>query len=97
MGIQVSPCALGTMNFGAMLNTGREDSIRLVHRALDAGAARGRSTMTEPAATPPGDLVRRRFSHDPDCLGWPTSVKWDSQPERHDASQAAIAPQPKLP
>jgi aryl-alcohol dehydrogenase-like predicted oxidoreductase len=36
-GIQVSPCALGTMNFGAMFNTGREDSIRLVHRALDAG------------------------------------------------------------
>jgi hypothetical protein len=51
-----------------MLNTGREDSIRLVVRALDAGAARGHSTITEPAATPPGDLVRRRFSHAADGL-----------------------------
>ncbi|MDQ6729028.1 MAG: aldo/keto reductase [Actinomycetota bacterium] len=36
-GIQVSPYALGTMNFGAMLNPGGEDSTRLVHRALDGG------------------------------------------------------------
>jgi aryl-alcohol dehydrogenase-like predicted oxidoreductase len=36
-GIQVSPYALGTMNFGAMLNAGGEDSTRIVHRALDGG------------------------------------------------------------
>ena len=36
-GIQVSPYALGTMNFGAMFNTGREESTRLIHRALDGG------------------------------------------------------------
>ena len=36
-GIQVSPFALGTMNFGAMSNRDHDDSIRIIHRALDAG------------------------------------------------------------
>jgi aryl-alcohol dehydrogenase-like predicted oxidoreductase len=36
-GIQVSPFALGAMNFGAMANLGHDESIRIIHRALDAG------------------------------------------------------------
>ena len=36
-GIQVSPYALGAMNFGAMSNADHEDSIRIIHHALDAG------------------------------------------------------------
>ena len=36
-GIQVSPYALGAMNFGAMSNADHGDSIRIIQRALDAG------------------------------------------------------------
>jgi aryl-alcohol dehydrogenase-like predicted oxidoreductase len=36
-GIQVSPYALGAMNFGAMSNPDHDDSTRVIHRALDAG------------------------------------------------------------
>jgi aryl-alcohol dehydrogenase-like predicted oxidoreductase len=36
-GIQVSPYALGAMNFGAMANRDHSDSIRIIHKALDAG------------------------------------------------------------
>ena len=36
-GIQVSPYALGTMNFGAMFNTDADQATGLIHRALDAG------------------------------------------------------------
>jgi len=36
-GMQVSPLCLGTMMFGAWGNTDHDDSIRIVHRALDAG------------------------------------------------------------
>ena len=36
-GINVSPYALGTMNFGSMFDTAAEDAIRLIHHALDAG------------------------------------------------------------
>jgi aryl-alcohol dehydrogenase-like predicted oxidoreductase len=36
-GIQVSPYALGAMNFGAMSNADHDDSIRIIHRALEAG------------------------------------------------------------
>jgi aryl-alcohol dehydrogenase-like predicted oxidoreductase len=36
-GIQVSPYCLGTMMFGAMGNPDHGDSIRIIHRALDAG------------------------------------------------------------
>ncbi len=36
-GVQVSALALGTMNFGARGNPSHEDSIRVIHRALDAG------------------------------------------------------------
>ncbi|ONI78353.1 aldo/keto reductase [Kribbella sp. ALI-6-A] len=36
-GIQVSPYCLGTMMFGAMGNTDHDDSVRIIHRALDAG------------------------------------------------------------
>jgi aryl-alcohol dehydrogenase-like predicted oxidoreductase len=36
-GIEVSPYCLGTMMFGAMGNSDHDDSIRIIHRALDAG------------------------------------------------------------
>ena len=36
-GVQVSPLCLGTMMFGAWGNTDHEDSVRMIHRALDAG------------------------------------------------------------
>ena len=36
-GVQVSKLCLGTMMFGAWGNTDHDDSIRIVHRALDAG------------------------------------------------------------
>ena len=36
-GIRVSPYCLGTMMFGAAGNTDRDDCVRMVHRALDAG------------------------------------------------------------
>jgi aryl-alcohol dehydrogenase-like predicted oxidoreductase len=36
-GIQVSPYALGAMMFGAMGNPDHDDSIRIIHRALEAG------------------------------------------------------------
>src|ERR1700689_1978619 len=37
MGIQIAPYALGAMMFGAMGNPDHDDSIRIIHRALDAG------------------------------------------------------------
>src|SRR3954453_8537221 len=36
-GVHVSPLCLGTMMFGAMGNPDHGDSIRIIHRALDAG------------------------------------------------------------
>jgi aryl-alcohol dehydrogenase-like predicted oxidoreductase len=36
-GMQVSPLCLGTMMFGAWGNPDHDDSIRIIHRALDAG------------------------------------------------------------
>src|SRR3954449_8145263 len=36
-GVQVSPLCLGTMMFGAWGNTDHDDSMHIVHRALDAG------------------------------------------------------------
>ena len=36
-GIQVSPYALGAMNFGTMSNADHDDSVRIIHRALEAG------------------------------------------------------------
>ncbi|WP_440708199.1 aldo/keto reductase [Herbiconiux sp. YIM B11900] len=36
-GVKVSPLCLGTMMFGAWGNASHEDSIRVIHRALDAG------------------------------------------------------------
>ncbi|GGK91765.1 aldo/keto reductase [Nocardia jinanensis] len=36
-GIQVSPYALGTMKFGRFGNPDRDECVRIVHRALDAG------------------------------------------------------------
>src|SRR4051794_40122326 len=36
-GVQVSPLCLGTMMFGAWGNPDHADSIRIIHRALDAG------------------------------------------------------------
>ncbi|BDZ51361.1 hypothetical protein GCM10025867_36020 [Frondihabitans sucicola] len=36
-GIEVSPLCLGTMMFGAWGNQDHDDSIRIIHRALDAG------------------------------------------------------------
>src|SRR3954464_14044820 len=36
-GVQVSPLCLGAMMFGAWGNTDHEDSVRIIHAALDAG------------------------------------------------------------
>jgi aryl-alcohol dehydrogenase-like predicted oxidoreductase len=36
-GVQVSPLCLGAMMFGAWGNTDHKDSVRIIHRALDAG------------------------------------------------------------
>src|SRR5919202_714638 len=36
-GVHVSPLCLGAMMFGAWGNADHEDSIRIIHRALDAG------------------------------------------------------------
>lgn len=36
-GVRVSPLTLGTMNFGAFGNPDHDDSIRIIHAALDAG------------------------------------------------------------
>src|SRR5512140_2817961 len=36
-GVQVSPLCLGAMMFGAWGNPDHEESIRIIHRALDAG------------------------------------------------------------
>src|SRR5579862_5496103 len=36
-GVSVSPLCLGTMMFGGWGNTDHDDSIRIIHRALDAG------------------------------------------------------------
>src|ERR671922_1987927 len=36
-GVQVSPLCLGAMMFGDWGNTDHDDSIRIIHRALDAG------------------------------------------------------------
>src|SRR5882672_2311144 len=36
-GVQVSPLCLGAMMFGAWGNTDHEDSVRIIHSALDAG------------------------------------------------------------
>jgi len=36
-GVQVSPLCLGTMMFGAWGNTDHDESIAIIHRALDAG------------------------------------------------------------
>src|SRR4051794_33718965 len=44
-GVQVSPLCLGTMMFGAWGNTDHDDSIRVIHRALDAGV-----NFADPAA-----------------------------------------------
>jgi len=36
-GIKVSPLCLGAMMFGQWGNTDHQDSIRIIHRAVDAG------------------------------------------------------------
>src|SRR6202050_4009921 len=36
-GVKVSPLCLGTMMFGAWGNTDHDDSIHIIHSALDAG------------------------------------------------------------
>jgi aryl-alcohol dehydrogenase-like predicted oxidoreductase len=36
-GVHVSKLCLGTMMFGAWGNSDHDDSIRIIHRALDAG------------------------------------------------------------
>src|SRR5579862_7603251 len=36
-GVRVSPLCLGAMMFGAFGNPDHEDSVRIIHRALDAG------------------------------------------------------------
>src|ERR687885_1094516 len=36
-GVEVSPLCLGAMMFGAWGNTDHDESVRIIHRALDAG------------------------------------------------------------
>jgi len=36
-GMSVSECALGAMMFGSMGNTDHDESVRIIHVALDAG------------------------------------------------------------
>jgi aryl-alcohol dehydrogenase-like predicted oxidoreductase len=36
-GVKVSPLCLGAMMFGAWGNTDHDDSVKIIHRALDAG------------------------------------------------------------
>jgi aryl-alcohol dehydrogenase-like predicted oxidoreductase len=36
-GVAVSPLCLGAMMFGAWGNTDQDESVRIIHRALDAG------------------------------------------------------------
>src|SRR5476649_2197239 len=36
-GVKVSPLCLGAMMFGSFGNPDHEDSVRIIHRALDAG------------------------------------------------------------
>ncbi|MFD0775805.1 aldo/keto reductase [Streptomonospora algeriensis] len=36
-GVRVSPLTLGAMNFGSWGNSDHDDSVRIIHRALDAG------------------------------------------------------------
>src|SRR5207344_2604944 len=36
-GVKVTPLCLGTMMFGAWGNTDHDESVRVIHRALDAG------------------------------------------------------------
>src|ERR1022692_4363453 len=36
-GVKVSPLCLGAMMFGAWGNTDHDESVRMIHRALDAG------------------------------------------------------------
>ena len=66
-GVKVSPFCLGAMMFGAWGNPDHEDSIRIIHRALDAGInfvdtadvyARGESKRTvSPTRTRPGAVT----------------------------------------
>ena len=70
-GVQVSNLCLGTMMFGAWGNQDHDDSIRIIHRALDAGInfidtadvySRGESEeIVEGAQGPPR---RRRAGHE---------------------------------
>ena len=55
-GVQVSPLCLGAMMFGPWGNDDRADSIRIIHRALDAGTAKRAVLHEEPSS------VRRRTS-----------------------------------
>jgi hypothetical protein len=48
-GVQVSKLCLGTMMFGAWGNADHDDSIRIIHRALDAGV----NFVDTPTSTPP--------------------------------------------
>jgi aryl-alcohol dehydrogenase-like predicted oxidoreductase len=66
-GVKVSPFCLGAMMFGAWGNPDHEDSIRIIHHALDAGInfvdtadvyALGESERTvSPTRTRPGAVT----------------------------------------
>jgi aryl-alcohol dehydrogenase-like predicted oxidoreductase len=56
-GIQVTPYALGAMMLGAMGNPDHDDSVRIIHKALDAGI-NFVDTAVPPAIGSP-DLRRR--------------------------------------
>ncbi len=55
-GMSVSEFALGAMMFGAMGNTDRDESVRMIHRALDAGL----NSSTRRTCTP---VASRRTAH----------------------------------
>ena len=58
-GVQVSKLCLGTMMFGAWGNTDHDDSIRIIHRALDAGINFVDSADVYSTASPRRSSARR--------------------------------------
>lgn len=58
-GVSVSPLRLGTMMFGPWGNQDENDSIRIIHRALDAGIDFVDTADVYSAGEPSGSSARR--------------------------------------
>jgi aryl-alcohol dehydrogenase-like predicted oxidoreductase len=83
-GIQVSPYALGAMNFGAMSNADQDDAVRIIHRAFDVGInlidtadvySRGESEeiVGQALRGPPGtDVGQLQMAYNPPSVVKPT-------------------------